>query len=36
VIEEISSMHCVDDSFYTDESINRNRDRKTRLTYWLN
>lgn len=36
VIEEISSTHWVDDSFYTDESINRNRDRKTRLTYWLN
>lgn len=36
VIEEISSTHWVEDSFYTDESINRNRDRKTRLTYWLN
>lgn len=36
VIEEISSTHWIDDSFYTDESINRNRDRKTRLTYWMN
>jgi mannose-6-phosphate isomerase-like protein (cupin superfamily) len=36
VIEEISSTHWADDSFYTDEAINRNRDRKTRLTYWLN
>lgn len=36
VIEEISSTHWVDDSFYTDESINLNRDRKTRLTYWMN
>jgi len=36
VIEEISSTHWVDDSFYTDESINRNCNRKTRLTYWLN
>ncbi len=35
VIEEISSTHWVDDSFYTDESINRNRHRKTRLTYWM-
>lgn len=35
VIEEISSTHRVDDSFYTDESINQNRDRKTRLTYWM-
>ena len=35
VIEEISSTHFADDSFYTDESINRNRDRKTRLMYWL-
>jgi sialic acid synthase SpsE/mannose-6-phosphate isomerase-like protein (cupin superfamily) len=35
VIEEISSTHWVDDSFYTDESINRNPDRKTLLTYWM-
>lgn len=36
VIEEISSTHFADDSFYTDEAINLNRDRKTRLMYWLN
>ena len=36
IIEEISSTHIADDSYYTDESINQNRDRKTRLMYWLN
>lgn len=35
VIEEISSTHFKDDSFYTDESINANSDRKTFLTYWM-
>lgn len=35
VIEEISSTHFVDDSFYTDEAINHNKDRKTLLTYWM-
>ena len=35
VIEEISSTHLKDDSFYTDESINSNSDRKTFLTYWM-
>jgi sialic acid synthase SpsE/mannose-6-phosphate isomerase-like protein (cupin superfamily) len=35
VIEEISSTHFVNDSFYTDESINQNKDRKTLLTYWM-
>jgi quercetin dioxygenase-like cupin family protein len=35
VIEEISSTHFKDDSFYTDESINQNKDRKTLLTYWM-
>jgi sialic acid synthase SpsE/mannose-6-phosphate isomerase-like protein (cupin superfamily) len=33
VIEEISSTHYQDDSFYTDESIMRNKNRKTILTY---
>lgn len=36
VIEEISSTHFVNDSFYTDESINGNKSRKTLLTYWMN
>ncbi|KUM05375.1 N-acetylneuraminate synthase family protein [Chromobacterium subtsugae] len=35
VFEEISSTHYVDDSYYTDERISANKDRKTRLTYWM-
>ncbi len=35
VIEEISSTHFLNDSFYSDESINLNKDRKTLLTYWM-
>ena len=35
VIEEISSTHYQDDSFYTDPAINENHHRKTLLTYWL-
>jgi quercetin dioxygenase-like cupin family protein len=35
VIEEISSTHFKNDSFYTDESINQNPHRKTLLTYWM-
>ena len=35
VIEELSSTHFVDDSFYTDEAINKNPNRKTMLTYWM-
>jgi N-acetylneuraminate synthase len=35
VIEEISSTHYKEDSFYTDESINQNPNRKTLLTYWM-
>lgn len=35
VIEELSSTHYVDDSFYTDDTINQNRKRKTLLTYWM-
>jgi len=34
VFEEISSTHYVDDSFYTDESINRNAERKTKISVW--
>lgn len=35
VIEEISSTHFVNDSFYTDEAVNQNKNRKTILTYWM-
>jgi len=34
VFEEISSTHYVNDSFYTDESINHNTDRKTKISVW--
>jgi sialic acid synthase SpsE/quercetin dioxygenase-like cupin family protein len=34
VLEEISSTHYVDDSFYTDEAIHLNKNRKTFLTHW--
>ena len=35
VIEEISSTHFKDDSFYTDDTIQKNENRKTLLTYWM-
>lgn len=35
VIEELSSNHQGVDSFYTDEAVGRNKDRKTWVTYWL-
>ena len=35
VFEEISSTHFVNDSFYTDKSINENPNRKTILRYWI-
>ena len=35
IIEEISSTHYPDDSFYTDPAISANRDRKTSVTHWL-
>ena len=35
VIEEISSTHYVDDSFYSDPSIMENKQRKTCLSYWM-
>ena len=34
VLEEISSTHYPDDSFYTDEAIQQNKNRKTFLTHW--
>ncbi|MFC1807310.1 N-acetylneuraminate synthase family protein [Candidatus Omnitrophota bacterium] len=35
VIEEISSTHHGDDSYYTDKAIAKNDNRKTMITYWL-
>jgi len=35
IIEEISSTHFVDDSYYTDPLIMQNKQRKTFLTYWI-
>ena len=35
VVEEISSTHFKNDSFYTDEAINKNLNRKSVLTYWM-
>lgn len=36
IFEEISTTHFVNDSFYEDEGIAKNPNRKTKLTYWLN
>jgi sialic acid synthase SpsE/quercetin dioxygenase-like cupin family protein len=36
VIEEISSTHLKDDSYYTEGSILKNGDRKTQIAYWMN
>lgn len=35
VIEEISSSHYKDDSYYTDPAIAENKARKTLLTHWM-
>ncbi|MEY2633965.1 MAG: hypothetical protein RIR00_2619, partial [Pseudomonadota bacterium] len=35
IIEEISSTHFANDSFYTDPAIHQNANRKTLLTYWM-
>lgn len=35
VIEEISTTHNKNDSFYTDPAIMENKQRKTLLTYWM-
>ena len=35
VIEEISTTHIKDDSYYTDPAIMANKQRKTLLTYWM-
>ena len=34
IIEEISSTHFINDSFYTDKKIMENNERKTLLTHW--
>jgi len=36
VIEEVSSTHHLDDSFYTDSVIMENKNRKTFITHWMN
>jgi mannose-6-phosphate isomerase-like protein (cupin superfamily) len=35
IIEEISSTHFANDSFYTDPAVSQNQHRKTVLTYWM-
>ena len=35
VIEEISSTHNSSDSYYTDERINKNENRKTLVNFWI-
>jgi sialic acid synthase SpsE/mannose-6-phosphate isomerase-like protein (cupin superfamily) len=35
VIEEISSAYSQSDSYYTDTSINQNKQRKTLITHWM-
>ena len=35
VIEEVSSTHYKSDSYYTDETINSNKNRKTFITHWM-
>lgn len=35
VIEEISSKHQADDSYYSDPAVTSNVSRKTRITYWI-
>jgi quercetin dioxygenase-like cupin family protein len=35
VIEEISSTHFIDDSYYTDPAVAANKNRKTFINFWL-
>jgi N-acetylneuraminate synthase len=35
VIEEVSSTHYQDDSYYTDLVISQNQNRKTFIPYWM-
>ncbi len=34
IFEEVSTTHYIDDSFYEDEEIKKNKNRKTEMTYW--
>ncbi len=34
VFEEVSTTHYKDDSFYEDEQVEKNKDRKTYMTFW--
>ncbi len=34
ILEEISSTHYTEDSYYEDEAIKKNKNRKTLITYW--
>ncbi len=34
VFEEVSTTHFKDDSFYDDDAVNKNTDRKANMTYW--
>jgi sialic acid synthase SpsE/quercetin dioxygenase-like cupin family protein len=34
IFEEVSTTHVIGDSYYTDNNILKNTDRKTTLTYW--
>jgi len=36
ILEEISSTHFVNDSFYVDKKIDMNKNRKTFVSYWRN
>jgi len=36
IIEEVSSTHYKDDSFYIDPDIMENKNRKTLITHWMN
>ncbi len=35
ILEEVSSTHFVDDSYYTDSTIAQNNNRKTFVSYWI-
>ena len=35
IIEEVSSTHYTNDSYYTDEKIAQNKNRKTFITHWI-
>jgi uncharacterized cupin superfamily protein len=36
IIEEISSTHFINDSFYLDKTITNNINRKTSISFWRN